>query len=362
MELIAYTLEELESHLLPLFESNEGISPVSPLRLKSYLANPRASSKDPVLFEAWHENRLVAYRTLLPDLFYEKNDSPVRFAWLSGNYVIPEYRRQRLSTRLLELAEDAWEGKLMYTNYAPASKAVYDRTGNFSSLTRREGKRLYLRMANRELLAGRIRYSGLLKFTDSLVNRVREGRLRRFEPVLQGDCSIDPVDPTGTEFSDLTGEIAPGSLFKRDTSEFRWILNYPWVTEESDRDLKYHFTYQVSKFQNILLKFCHSDGNSSGFLWMVIRDNHLITPYLIAGNPEIYLMMAQTLLHTMISADCAYATIRHPELLRALATYSNQFLMVRNMPQLYFVHQALEGLLPTDRKFHDGDGDVVFTA
>ena len=362
MELIAYTLEELESHVLPLFESNEGIAPLSPLRLKSYLSNPRSEPSDPVLFEAWHGNRLVAYRTLLPDLFFDREETPVRFAWLSGNYVTPEYRRQRLSTRLLELAEDAWDGRLMYTNYAPASKAVYDRTGNFKSLTRREGKRFYLRLANRELLAGRFRYSGLLEFTDSLVNRVREGRLRRFAPVSQGDCSIESVDPEGNEFRELTRELVPGSLYMRDTDEFRWILDFPWVTEEEARDLMYHFTFQVNRFQNILLKFCHSQNQYSGFLWMVIRDNHLIAPYLFARDGEVYQMMARTLLHTMISANCAYATLRHPELVNALFAHSSKFLMVRNMPQHYFVHQALGGQTPDDRRFHDGDGDVVFTA
>jgi hypothetical protein len=33
------------------------------------------------------------------------------------------------STELFKAVEEAWKGKLMYTNYAPASKAVYDQVG-----------------------------------------------------------------------------------------------------------------------------------------------------------------------------------------------------------------------------------------
>ena len=58
----------------------------------------------------------------------------MRFAWLSGNCVDPEFRRKGFSTRLLQQAEALWDGRLMYTNYAPASKAVYDRTGQFPLL------------------------------------------------------------------------------------------------------------------------------------------------------------------------------------------------------------------------------------
>ena len=134
MDLISYTLEDLKSHQFQAFYSNKEVAPLSPLRLQSYLKNPRADQRDHILFELRHKDRLIAYRTLLPDCFYDHLGNSHRFAWLSGNYVDPEYRRQGYSTRLLQLAEEHWDGRLMYTNYAPVSKAVYDQTGQFRVL------------------------------------------------------------------------------------------------------------------------------------------------------------------------------------------------------------------------------------
>ena len=108
MDLISYTLEDLKSHQFKAFSGDKTVVPFSPLRLTSYLQNPRAEKRDHVLFEMRHKERLIAYRTLLPDCFFDHSGNPHRFAWLSGNYVDPEYRRQGISTRLLQLADFSW--------------------------------------------------------------------------------------------------------------------------------------------------------------------------------------------------------------------------------------------------------------
>ena len=74
MDLKSYTLEELESHVKPALEGSIEIAPFSPLRLNSYLRNPRAEQTDHVLFEMRNEGKLVAYRTLLPDYYIDIND------------------------------------------------------------------------------------------------------------------------------------------------------------------------------------------------------------------------------------------------------------------------------------------------
>ena len=123
MDIRVYTLDELESHIQRTYSNPEEMIPLSPLRLNSYLRNPRAEKTDPVLFELWLNERPVAYRTVLPDLLFDLEGNSSRFAWLSGNWVDPEFRRKGLSTKLLQRAEALWDGRLFYTNYAPASKA-----------------------------------------------------------------------------------------------------------------------------------------------------------------------------------------------------------------------------------------------
>ena len=180
MDLRTYTLEELERYLTPLFSNPESTHPLSPLRLQSYLKIPRADMQDTVLFEMHHENQLMAYRTLLPDLFYDRDGIPQRFAWLSGNWVHPEMRRKGISTKLLTEAEEKWNGRLMYTNYAPDSKALYDHTGRFRVIARREGRRYYLRSNSEELLGNRVNARGILRTGDRLINQAREQHLKTF--------------------------------------------------------------------------------------------------------------------------------------------------------------------------------------
>ena len=361
MDIRVYTLGELEPHLHILYSRPEALVPVSPLRLRSYLENPRARPDDPVLFEMSQNDQVIAYRTLLPDWFYDRHGQPRRFAWLSGNWVQPDMRRQGLSTRLLEMAEEHWQGRLMYTNYAPESKAVYDRTGHFELIASREGKRYYLRAAAEDLRSLRSGPGKVLGFTDNVINRIQERRLRRYKFSTAPACQVECVEGFISQLSELVKKLQQDALFRRDREIFEWALKYPWVTEQACDTLHYHFSYQANRFENRLLQFTVTDGGKNGILWLIIHNNTLSAPYFFAGDPGIYTCMADTLLRTMIETGCTHVTIRNPKLLAPMQAHSSIFLMVRKMPQLIFAHQSLIDQLPEERVIHDGDGDVMFT-
>ncbi len=361
MELKAYTLEELGSSLTFVSSGNSGVVPISPLRLASYLNNPRAEKTDHILFEMRHAGQLVAYRTLLPDSFYDRSGSTHRFAWLSGNYVSPAFRRQGISTRLLQHAEAQWDGRLMYTNYAPDSKAVYDRTGQFPLLTRRQGKRFYLRASSKELLGGRIGFGNLLHKGDNLVNRLREDKLQKNQFPEDTDCTIDKITILDNSLRSLVEKEQQKSLFRRDVDVFRWILEYPWVTTDQVDPIGYHFSYEAKKFENLLLKFTLPGNTGIGFMWLVILNNRLSVPYTFTEHNAIFPYMAEVILQTMVSSGCAYSTIRHPMLMEQLMRHRKWFLSIRNMPQLVFAHKNMAELVPDNLEIQDGDGDVVFT-
>ncbi len=365
MDLKSYTLEELKNHVEPALSDKDGIVPVSPLRLISYLNNPRAEKSDHVLFEIRVDGKLVAYRTLLPDLYINQTNSARRFAWLSGNYVKPEFRRQGLSTRLLQSAEALWDGKLMYTNYAPASKAVYDRTGQFPMMAHRPGKRFYLRSASGELLGKRLRgrpgSQKLLKTGDQLLNRLRERKLQSFKPVDHSLCKIERIAHLGPELTPVIEQSQASSLFCRDAEVFAWILDFPWVTDQRAGPLDYEFSYRANRFENILLKFTLRDSRGSGLLWLVLHNQKLSAPYLFFDNPDLQPLMATTLVHTMITRNCAYATIRQPLLVENLMKQRKWFLSVRNMPQNLYAHKKIAHEIPADLTLQDGDGDMVFS-
>jgi len=361
MDLKSYTLEELKPYLYTLYSQPESLVPLSPLRLQSYLKNPRAKLSDPVLFEMRQKDEVIAYRTLLPDCFFDSKDNSQRFAWLSGNWVRPDMRRKGISTQLLEMAEEKWQGRLMYTNYAPESKALYDQSGRFKVIANREGLRFYLRSAADELLGDRLGSRPVLRSTDQLVNRFRERRIEKYKFPLEGPCEVNPINDFVAQLSELVKRLQQDSLFRRDREIFEWALEYPWVTEQACDPLNYHFSYRANRFENLLFQFTHPDGKIRGVLWLIIHNNVLSAPYLFAGDKTLHSCMAETIVQTMIKHGCTHTTIRNPELLDKLMVHKKIFLKLRKMPQLIFAHQELAYLLPEKRLIHDGDGDVMFT-
>ena len=361
MDLKSYKLEELEPYLYTLYSDPKSLIPIPPTRLRSYLNNPRAKLSDPVLFEMRKEGEVVGYRTLLPDCFYDRGGNPQPFAWLSGNWVRPDMRRRGISTQLLEMAEKQWEGRLMYTNYAPESKAVYDHSGRFRLIANRKGKRFYLRSASEDLLAERLGSRKLLRTTDMLINNLREQRLEKFKFKHGISCKVEPVDGFIAQLSELVGKLKLDALFRRDREIFEWALEYPWVTEQACDPINYHFSYKANRFENIIHHVIHPDGNSQGILWLIIHNNVLSAPYLFAGDKALYACMAETILRVMIENGCTHTTIRNPELMDSLMAHKKIFLSIRNMPQLIFAHKQLIPLLPEQPVIHDGDGDVMFT-
>jgi len=356
-----YSLEELESHLQNSPSRPSGTQSMSPLRLASYLKNPRAESADVVLIEMREAGQLLAYRTLLPDHFITRQGQKVRFAWLSGNWVHPHYRRKGWSTSLLQSLEKAWEGRLMYTNYAPASKAVYDRSGSFREVFLREGKRYYLRAASEELLGKRMGGSRFLRKMDGFTNRIREGKLERFRQDISPGCHIEPLDGFDEESRKYISELQEDSLFQRDTEVFNWAINYPWITDKEAPSVDYHFSYLARRFENHLLKFRQPDTGNLGLLWMVLHNHVLSTPYVFAENGSLYPHMTAYILKTMLDTGVSHATLRNQQLSDGLLSYKRQFLHIRNMPQRIYAHVKLADQIPLDKSLQDGDGDVMFT-
>lgn len=362
MDLKFYTIEELETHLVPLYSQSESIVPLTPLRLRSYLENPRAKPTDPVLFEMYHKGEIVAYRTLLPDCFYDINGDAQRFAWLSGNWVRPDLRRKGLSTQLLNMAEEQWQGRLMYTNYAPESKALYDTTGRFKSISKREGKRFYLRSASEKLLSSRLGSRKLFFTADLLINKLREPGLKRFRlPKQKFQCQVEQLLELDVPLSKVVIRHSQHSLFRRDSEIFRWALENPWVTQEKGPSLQYHFSHRANRFENRIYHMIHPDGKSHGILWLLIHNNTLSAPYLFADSDQLYPAMAEIVVRTMIDRGCTHTTIRSPELVNGMMAYRKIFLSVRDMPQLIYAHENIANLVPEQPLIFDGDGDVMFT-
>jgi len=355
-----YTISELQDFIATEKYRNSGNIPVSPERARSYAANPRGEPDMPVLFTLTDQDRIVAYRTLLPDRFSGK-DGLVRFAWLSGNFVDPSYRRKGLSTRLFKTVEESWEGKLLYTNYAPASRAVYDKTGVFREFLVRPGKRYYLRSALYPLLRDRVRFQGLLKFSDRFLNGIHDmwiaGSDYPVDPAIKTEAIKDP----DTELSALIVESSRGSLFQRAVEEFKWIRDHSWITSRDAEILpgKYQFTRRVEQSYSQWFKLSNDKGTA--FLWITVVNDKCSVPYFFQDDMRLTIAARQIVFNTMIGYRCSHITIRDQDLGPVLGTKGNPFLFSKMMPQRYYAHKEIADMIPFDPKVFDGDGDCVFT-
>jgi hypothetical protein len=133
MEIKKISIDELDTFIHSDFFLNAPVKPISPLRALSYINNPNAEKDDIVLYMLIENNKIIAFRTLLPDML---ND--IKFCWLSGSYVAPDYRGQKLSLKLLENVFDDWNN-FASTNYTRSSIKIQLSTQKLKLLKERNG-------------------------------------------------------------------------------------------------------------------------------------------------------------------------------------------------------------------------------
>ena len=187
---------------------------------------PRCSPSDVVLYLAYLDGKLVGYRTILPDFITRGNES-VKVGWLSGNWVDPNLRRQGIATELLQSAMPDWNNRLLFTNYAEESKAVYDKSGSFARAFTLDGYRIYIRPCLAEVLAKSRLFSAfkpLWQFSDAL--------FKIFNPVCYTytHCWDEVFSMNTKNLTRGCKTVYEANLTntQRGKAEIRWILSYPW--------------------------------------------------------------------------------------------------------------------------------------
>ncbi|MEL6841973.1 MAG: GNAT family N-acetyltransferase, partial [Bacteroidota bacterium] len=110
------------------------VLPISRHRALSHLANPRLRPDDVIMiFAHSDEGELVGYLGVLPDEIY-LNGKQDRGGWLSCMWVNPITRGQGIGGKLVQAALNAWQGRILVTEFTPAAKRLYDRTEAFVDL------------------------------------------------------------------------------------------------------------------------------------------------------------------------------------------------------------------------------------
>lgn len=358
---------ELEAFAQSSEYKQSDVIPISSNRIKSYVNNPRADKNDVVLYMLFEGEKLIGFRTLFADTLM-RDGQTLKFAWLSGSWVRREYRRMGIATQLLDELFTDWDGKILYTNYAPNSKALYDKSKKFVSLLEKQGIRYYFRFHTAVLLKNRNaffrRFYFALRLFDISMNLL-------FSPYYFIQKKRFKSWPFRVEWRNAQNSheclnymaANPGSVFNRGDSEFRWILGYPWVTQINNDEQSYPFSSYTTGFyyKNLLIR--DQNGSIRGLTLLKIRKGAVTVPYFHADSDSVArLSRAIVVFCHKINANSL--TLYQGAVLEKLERRYGVSIIKKYMKQKYFIATKLESrwnMSARQISVQDGDGDCIFT-
>lgn len=353
-------VKELENFVNSKTYNDFAHVPISPSRAQSYIHNPNAHADDVALMLGYQKDELVAYRSFFAGTLRTEEQS-FHFGWCSGNWVHPEFRRKGFSKRLLKEAFKDWNGKLVFTNYAPASEQLYLKTGWFHVVHRFNGVRAYLYPKTLKLLPlakNRPWLRPFFRLTDKMISVASEIRTVFYRQKINPDIRFEVASDPDKQCFDHLKKYNQDLFFGRREEELKWIFKYPWVSEENKQVKdKYSFSSYSKTFHYRVIKIFRKE-KFGGFFIYSVKDGHLKTLYFSVGN-NLEKEIADYLKKICVKKKIESATVYNSVIANLLFERKFPFLHVKRYSQkIYSSFQIGE---PGKSKFQDGDGDVIFT-
>ena len=357
MELIKIKLKDLDDFCRSeLFQKLE-TKPISPLRLKSYIANPRAEKDDTVLYIFMENETLIAFRAVLPDLAYNEDGTSFRFAWCSGVWADPKHRGKKLWRPLLEEAMKDWNNKLLLTNYAPITQALYTKENLFEPLLSRKGYRFYFKPDFKQIFKNRTSnpvFKLFLGFASAIAGMAYCIK-SRFSATVP-DIRIEEQERPDRECINLMQSISESTLFRRGEKELNWIFDYPWVTEKTDATCRYPFSYDNIEYKIKVVKYFYQDAFAGFFIYSIINREMKVLYHF--ENKSSELSAADPILQTAKTNKISHLTILSPSLSEKIRKKTGHFLFSK--PYCSNIYRSFN-FSYHDFLVFDGDGDNCFT-
>ncbi|WP_321370720.1 GNAT family N-acetyltransferase [uncultured Draconibacterium sp.] len=352
-------LNELENFVNSKAFQNYEVVPISPIRARSYLANPHALNNDIVLYLGFKNERLVAFRSIFADTL-NSDDQQIRFGWCSGNWVHEQYRRLGYSEQLLREAYEDWDKKLLFTNYAPNSEKLYVKTGLFQPIHQFEGVRAYLHAKTARL------FQTQKNTVTALLSNIIDFFISLLVHLI--GFFYNPKPGSAISFSDTTKPDEAcyeflksnpvNSVFNRDETELKWIFDHPWMSQQNNGvSSRYPFSSFSKNFYYKTVKV-KRDKKMLGFFIFSVREGHLKTLYFNLTE-DCTKEIAVFLKKYCLSNKIEYLTIYKKELAGQLLSRKFPFLHAKRYGQK--IYSTFQVSNKKQHTFQDGDGDVFFT-
>lgn len=339
--------------------------PISRHRALSYAANPRADSSDIVLYLAFKDDLMVGYRSIVPDYVFAQGKQ-LKVGWLSGNWVHPDYRRKGIASFLLNESLQDWNSRLLFTNFANESKAVYDKSELFQIIHENKGARFYLRSSlSRILPLKNVFFKGLKPFLiiiDFIFNFFNSLQLFGWLFRLKSGVSFEYLNRPDQEVSEQFEKICENTPTRRNRFDLQWILRFPWLVSSPLGDRigsKYFFSSSPSRFCQLLVKVYLHDNLIGFIIFNHTRDN-LTVPY-ISFTPKHLRVMVRVILKHALRMKSSTITIYNPGIAKNLKRIKPFGWFSKTQLRSYYATKVLrEELKGQIIHFNDGDGDCAF--
>lgn len=359
-------LNELDSYIKSNDYARLENKPISEARAISYINNPNANAADVAIFMAFNYNVLIGYKTVFSDFLYVGN-SKVKFGWLSGTWTDVNYRRKGVSTALLKEVIIDWNERLLYTNYAEESKAVYDKSNEFDKLKSLNGYRFYLRSSFKELLPPKSsvfqKSKSLLGMIDNCLNPIFDFRLKFYKNSKEVNI-VEEFIIWDNDIYKFVTSYKDNELFRRSSDTFNWVSNYPWMKSDIktlEKSDKYYFSSYSNNFISTWYKVvCGRTKNVIGVFLVVVNGSQLKVPYLYAKSKNIS-FVKDKILDICIERKINYFTVYNGEL-SELIKKSKIAVWKKKFNQNYYSTKFLLSKYSeiTNLDIQSGDGDVIF--
>lgn len=360
LEIKKIRLNELESFVQSETFNRFLHIPITPARAISFIHNPHAESEDVALYLGFIEGQIVAFRSLFAGIVNSENEQ-IRFGWCSGNWVHHDFRRKGFSEQLLEAAYSDWNGKLMFTNYAPASESLYLKTGWFHPIHQFDGVRGYLFPKTRKLVSAANKNRGfklLFSVVDFFIAIISTIWLRFFRLEKNPDFRFVTIQIPDEQCFNSIQKNSSDFLFNRDEKELKWIFQYPWIlSTESTFSKKYPFSSHSNYFFYKTVKV-FVENEFAGFFIFSVKEGHLKTLYFNLP-PGIENEVANYLKQFCKIHKIEMITVYKTAVAKQLFTRKSPFLRMKKYGQK--IYSSFEIKAEKKCRFQDCDGDAIFT-
>lgn len=346
-------------------EKNNSILPISFKRVQSYIHNPRANQDLPVLYIAYLNDEMISYRSVFQDSFESNEGERISIVWISGSWTHPDFRKKGYSRIILDKVSKDYQQHIFISNYGNMSFSLYSKREDLVNFRFLNGQRFYYRFSLAEILSARNKFFAKTKFILSSMD-------------VLGNIFIDckklfhknknALSVESTTFNDELNEFITkhqyNSLFKRNTKEFQWVFDFPWVEQadnDNEIDRRYHFTTSAKRFVKKAVTI-RKNNQIHGFLLYSIKNQSMNIHY-IFYETDIEKEEFAKYIYSMIQKEKISTLVLTDQKLIDSMKKKKGYIFSKNWTKGYFAGKKLLEKYPEikSKEIFMGDGDTIFT-